>query len=125
MLNYIWLIPTLPLAGSAIIGFVGLYTLSNKGRKLNKKVVSAIALGSVGLAFIWSVLCVYQLFVVEHRELFTLDLFTWLSGGSLPLANGGMATFEVPWGYQLDPLSAVMILVVTGVGFLIHIYSTG
>jgi NADH-quinone oxidoreductase subunit L len=36
-----------------------------------------------------------------------------------------MATFEVPWGFQLDPLSAVMILVVTGVGFLIHIYSTG
>jgi NADH-quinone oxidoreductase subunit L len=36
-----------------------------------------------------------------------------------------MAAFEVPWGFQLDALSAVMILVVTGVGFLIHIYSTG
>ena len=36
-----------------------------------------------------------------------------------------MANFEVPWGFQLDPLSAVMILVVTGVGFLIHVYSTG
>ena len=52
-------------------------------------------------------------------------MFTWFSGGSLPLANGSMANFEVPWGFQLDPLSAIMILVVTGVGFLIHIYSTG
>ena len=52
-------------------------------------------------------------------------MFTWLSAGSLPLAGGGLAKFVVPWGFQLDPLSAVMILVVTGVGFLIHIYSTG
>ncbi|MDM7996712.1 MAG: NADH-quinone oxidoreductase subunit L [Acidobacteriota bacterium] len=125
MLNYIWFIPTLPLAGSAIIGLIGLFTLRTSGKKLNKKVVSAIALGSVGLAFVMSALCVYQLFIVEHKELFTLDLFTWLHGGSLPLAGGGMAPFEVPWGYQLDPLSAIMALVVTGVGFLIHIYSTG
>jgi NADH-quinone oxidoreductase subunit L len=125
MLNVIWLIPTLPLMGSALIGLVGLITLRNTGRKLNKKAVSAIALGSVGLAFVLSVLCVYQLFAVEHKEMFSLDLFTWLSGGPLPLADGGMARFEVPWGYQLDPLSAVMALVVTGVGFLIHIYSTG
>ena len=41
------------------------------------------------------------------------------------MADGGLAHFEIPWGYQLDPLSAVMILVVTGVGFLIHVYSTG
>jgi len=125
MLNYIWLIPTLPLAGSAFIGLLGLITLRSTGEKLNKKVVSAIALTSVGLAFVLSFLCVYQLFAVEHKELFSVDLFTWLRGGSLPLAGGGMASFEVPWGFQLDPLSAVMALVVTGVGFLIHIYSTG
>jgi NADH-quinone oxidoreductase subunit L len=125
MLNYIWLIPTLPLAGSALIGIVGLITLRSSGKKLNKKVVSAIALGSVGLAFVLSALSIYQLFAVEHKEVYSLDLFTWLNGGSLPLAGGGMASFEVPWGYQLDPLSAVMVLVVTGVGFLIHIYSTG
>jgi NADH-quinone oxidoreductase subunit L len=54
-----------------------------------------------------------------------MDVFTWIRSGSLPLAGGGLAQFEVPWGFQLDPLSSVMILVVTGVGFLIHIYSTG
>ena len=125
MLKYIWLIPSLPLAGSALIGLTGLTTLRSAGRKLNKRFVSVIALGSVALAFIVSAVCVYQLFAVEHKELFSLDLFTWLSSGSLPLANGGMASLKVPWGFQLDPLSAVMILVVTGVGFLIHIYSTG
>lgn len=125
MLNYIWLIPTLPLAGSAILGILGLITLRSTGNKLNKKAVSAIALGSVGLSFVLSALSVYQLFVVEQKELFSIELFTWLSGGSLPLADGGTAVFEVPWGFQLDPLSGVMILVVTSVGFLIHIYSTG
>ncbi len=125
MLDYIGWIPTLPLCGSLVIGLLGLVTLRSTGQKLSKKVVSTIALASVGLAFLLSVLLVYQLFAVEHKELFSIDLFTWLRGGALPLANGAMANFEVPWGFQLDPLSAVMALVVTGVGFLIHIYSTG
>jgi NADH-quinone oxidoreductase subunit L len=125
MLNYIWMIPTLPLTGSALIGLLGLVRLRTSGEKLNKRIVSFIALASVGLAFVLSLLLVYQLFAVQHEELFSIDLFTWFRGGSLPLADGGMADFEAPWGFQLDPLSAVMILVVTGVGFLIHIYSTG
>jgi NADH-quinone oxidoreductase subunit L len=125
MLNYIWLIPVLPLAGSAFVGLLGLIKLRITGEKLSKRIVSTIALASVGFAFLLSVILVYQLFAVEHRELFSVDFFTWLRSGSLPLSSGGMASFEVPWGFQLDPLSSVMILVVTGVGFLIHIYSTG
>jgi NADH-quinone oxidoreductase subunit L len=125
MLKYIWLIPILPLTGSALVGLLGLASLRSTGNKLNKRLVSAIALASVGIAFVLSVLMVYELFVVQHKELFTIDVFSWFRGGSLPLAGGGMAVFEAPIGFQLDPLSAVMILVVTGVGFLIHIYSTG
>jgi len=125
MLDYIWLIPILPLAGSAFIGLSGLIKLRYTGEKLDKKIVSVIALASVGLAFLLSVILVYQLFAVEHEELFTKDFVTWISAGSLPLAEGGLAGFEVSWGFQLDPLSAVMALVVTGVGLLIHIYSTG
>jgi NADH-quinone oxidoreductase subunit L len=125
MLNYIWLIPTLPLIGSTLIGLLGLVALRTSGTKLNKKAVSAIALGSVGLAFVLSVLAVFQLFVVERKELFTIDLFTWINSGALPLAGGELAHLQIPWGFQLDPLSAVMALVVTGVGFLIHVYSTG
>jgi NADH-quinone oxidoreductase subunit L len=125
MLKYIWLIPTLPLTGSALVGLLGLARLKSSGEKLNRKLVSAIALTSVGIAFVLSVGMVYQLFVLNGKELFSMDLFTWFHSGPLPLAGGGMADFEVPWGFQLDALSSVMILVVTGVGFLIHIYSTG
>jgi NADH-quinone oxidoreductase subunit L len=125
MLRYIWLIPILPLAGSVIIGLSGLTSLRLTGKKLNKQVVSALALLSVGLAFVLSAAAVYEAFVVQHQEAYVLDLFTWMSGGLLPLAGGGSAVFEVPCGLLLDPLSAIMILVVTGVGFLIHVYSTG
>jgi len=125
MFKYIWLIPILPLAGSASIGLLGLLKLRLTGQKLSKRLVSALALASVGLAFLLSVVIVYQTFAVGAQEAASLDLFTWLSGGSLPLAEGGLAKLEVPWGYYLDPLSAIMILVVTGVGFLIHVYSTG
>ena len=48
---------------------------------------------------------------------------TWIP--SIPLATStGMGAFTVDWTFRLDPLSAVMILVVTGIGFLIHVYST-
>jgi NADH-quinone oxidoreductase subunit L len=125
MLHYLWLVPVLPLAGSTLVGLTGLIKLRMTGEKPGKRLISLIALLSVGLAFLVSLIAVYQLFVAQGGEVFTADLFTWIRSGSLPLANGGLAQFEVPWGMQLDPLSAVMILVVTGVGFLIHIYSTG
>ncbi|HYK88222.1 MAG TPA: NADH-quinone oxidoreductase subunit L [Acidobacteriota bacterium] len=125
MLKYIWLIPILPLAGSALIGLAGLVKLRITGEKLGKRAVSAVALLSVGLAFVVSILVVYQAFAIDHVELVSTDMFTWLRGGLLPVSGGRLASFEVPWGFQLDPLSAVMILVVTGVGFLIHVYSTG
>ena len=51
--------------------------------------------------------------------------FTWIAGLPFHMANGQLATFQMDWGFLLDPLSSVMILVVTGIGFLIHVYSTG
>jgi hypothetical protein len=51
--------------------------------------------------------------------------FTWLAGLPFHMADGRLATFSADWGFLLDPLSAVMILVVTGIGFLIHVYSVG
>jgi NADH-quinone oxidoreductase subunit L len=125
MLHYLWLVPILPLAGSALIGLMGLTQLRTLQTRPDKKLVSLIALLSVGLAFLVSLIAVYQLFVTQGGEVYTKDFFPWLSGGTLPLADGTLATFEIPWGLQLDALSAVMILVVTGVGFLIHVYSTG
>jgi NADH-quinone oxidoreductase subunit L len=125
MLNYIWLIPVLPLAGSAILGVSGLVTLRCLGKKLDKRIVSTVALAAVGLSFLLSAAVTLQAFVLEHHESFVVNYYTWLDSGRLPLAGGGLESFKVPMGLQLDPLSAVMILVVTGVGFLIHVYSTG
>ncbi len=125
MLKYIWLIPALPLAGSTLIGLLGLIKLRCTGEKIGKRLVSTIALVSVGISFLISILAVYEQFAVKHEEVFILKAFTWIRGATLPLVDGGIARLEVPCAFQLDPLSSVMILVVTGVGFLIHIYSTG
>ncbi|PYU92423.1 MAG: NADH-quinone oxidoreductase subunit L [Acidobacteria bacterium] len=130
MLDKIWLIPLVPLAGSAIAGLAGLINLRLTGQRLDRRLVSIIALSSVGLAFLLSAGAVFELFSSQHKgsyslESYSVDLFTWFEAGSLPVAEGGLARFTVPWGFLLDPLSAVMILVVTGVGFLIHVYSTG
>ncbi len=50
---------------------------------------------------------------------------SWISSIPLALANGTIGSFSIPWGFRLDPLSGMMILVVTGIGFLIHVYSVG
>jgi len=84
--------------------------------KIGKKLISAIACGSVGLSFLLSVNAFFKLLdlPVDARILHE-KLFTWIPAGS----------FHVDIGFLVDPLSAVMILVVTGVGFLIHVYSIG
>src|SRR5262245_4659550 len=108
MLSKIWLIPMLPLLGAAINGLLG--------PKLSKRVVGFVACGVVLLAFLLSATAVFQLsgLPAEERHV-TTSIGTWLPLGDL----------QVNWGFSLDPLSSVMILIVTGVGFLIHVYATG
>ncbi|OFV98745.1 MAG: NADH dehydrogenase [Acidobacteria bacterium RIFCSPLOWO2_02_FULL_61_28] len=78
----------------------------------------------VGVSFLYSLMAVLQLASLpEHR--FETVLYTWLPGNLFHLANGQTATLQADWGFLLDPLSSVMVLVVTGVGFLIHVYSVG
>jgi NADH-quinone oxidoreductase subunit L len=55
----------------------------------------------------------------------TVRVLPWITSVPLALANGTIGSFSIPWGFRLDPLSGLMILVVTGIGFLIHVYSTG
>src|SRR5262249_9444870 len=122
----LWLIPLLPLLGSATVGLVGLVKLRLTGRRFDRRAASFLALTFVGASFLLSVAGVYERFWIDHsEERYIENLFTWFEGGSLQLAGGRTARPEVPWGYQLDALSAIMIRVVTGVGFLIHVYSTG
>ena len=117
-LELIWLIPLFPAAGAVLNGVLG--------KKLPRKIVDFLACGLVGLSFLFSLGAVWQLLELPaHERLVKVNLFTWIAAGLGELRSGGLAHFQVPWGFQLDPLSAVMILVVTGIGFLIHIYSTG
>jgi NADH-quinone oxidoreductase subunit L len=82
------------------------------GRLLPRQIVGWIGAGSIGLAFVFAVLALSQV-LGGHR----LDqtYFTWWQS----------ADFNVPFNLYLDQLSTVMILVITGVGFLIHVYSIG
>ena len=117
-LNLIWLIPLFPAAGFLINGLLG--------KRMHKTVVGIIGAGAVLLSFIVSAGAVYQLVQMEaeHRS-FTLTIYEWINAGQARTAAGTLSSFSVDWAFLLDPLSSVMILVVTGIGFLIHVYSIG
>jgi NADH-quinone oxidoreductase subunit L len=85
--------------------------------------IGLIACGTVLLSFLISVYAVLQ---AHHAPGHTLveKLWTWVPGGAVETASGA-APFVVDWAYQVDPLSSVMLMVVTFVGLCIHVYSTG
>jgi NADH-quinone oxidoreductase subunit L len=89
-----------------------------------KKLIDFICPGMVLLSFVFSAGAVWQLSQLPHRVHEVIQ-FTWIAGLPFHMASGQMATFQADWGFLLDPLSSVMTLVVTGIGFLIHVYSTG
>src|SRR5216110_1552573 len=102
---HLWLIPLLPLIGSAINGLFG--------RRFPRRTVAAVALSFCGAAFamaLW-VTSRFSSLTVPHVEF----LATWIRAEN----------FQADFAFYLDQLSLVMLLVVTGVGFLIHIYSVG
>jgi NADH-quinone oxidoreductase subunit L len=89
-----------------------------------KFLIKLICPGLVLVSFLFSAAAVWQLSQTPSRVHQVIQ-FTWLTGLPFHMANGHLATFQLDWGFLLDPLSSVMILVVTGVGFLIHVYATG
>ncbi len=106
-MNYLVLIPALPFAGFIILALAG-------GR-LSKAVVAVIGAGSVGLSAILAALTGIRFILAPPEDyVFTQTLWTWMQiDGYAPAIS-----------LMLDPLSLVMVLVVTAVGFLIHLYST-
>jgi len=115
-LELIILIPLAPLIGFLINGLLG--------PRLPKKLVGLIACAAVAVSLTVAVFAFVTLSGMEVRH-FEHDYFMWIES---PSADSGVVTdyrFSVPFGLQLDPLSLVMALVVTGVGFLIHVYSIG
>src|ERR1700726_2194376 len=123
-LDHIYLIPLFPALGAALMFFFG--------RKLQKTTVSAVCVGSVVLAFLMACGAVLQYTnwapAHDHQPYQTI-LYTWLGTDTGHLnyitQNGTQAPLQADAGFLLDPLSSVWLLFVTGVGMLIHIYSTG
>jgi NADH-quinone oxidoreductase subunit L len=101
----LWLIPVLPLAGFLLNGILG--------RRLSKTVINTIAIGSVLLSFAWVLKTLAGLGDLNTAH--TEQYFTWIQSGSL----------NIGFDFTVDRLTAVMLLVVTGIGSLIHIYSIG
>ena len=89
-----------------------------------KFLINLICPGMILLSFIFSAGAVWQLSQQAER-VHEVVKFVWLAGLPFHMANGQPAVFQADWGFLLDPLSSVMILVVTGIGFLIHVYSVG
>jgi len=117
-LDLIWLIPLFPAIGFVINGLIG--------KRLPKTAIGLIACTAVLISFLLSAGAVVQLLGLDpgHRS-HTVKLYEWINAGPAHTRGGPAAQFTVDWAFLLDPLSAVMILVVTGIGFLIHVYSTG
>ncbi len=117
-LDHIWLIPLFPALGAL---FMLLF-----GRKLANAVVSVICVGGVAVSFVYAAGAVWNLIAMPADSRFVqIILFDWVPAGAMHTSARGLMHFDVPWGLMLDPLGSVMVLVVTGVGLLIHIYSVG
>ena len=150
MLELIWLVPLLPLVGAGVNGILG------RPFRFSEKVVAAIAVGSVALAFLISVVAVFS--YGSNRQtgwpkpyVTSMFTYTWISGGAIEVTQGARkrpqatgsaesmpapgspeneragrgSVLDVDVSFQLDPLSAVFMLIVTGVGLCIFVFATG
>jgi NADH-quinone oxidoreductase subunit L len=108
VLEHLWIIPLLPLLGAALNGFFG--------RGWPRAAINGVALGSTGLSLLATAEMVREFASLDPSQIpWTHSYFTWIAAG----------TFRADYALQVDPLTIVMLLVVTGVGWLIHLYSTG
>ena len=108
LISYLWLVQFFPLVGVILNGLLG--------KMYGNKFVSWVGCSTIGLSFLVSFIFLMKLINVSPDQRYSIEkLFFWIATGK----------FAVEAGLVLDPLSAVMIMVVTGVGFVIHIYSVG
>jgi NADH-quinone oxidoreductase subunit L len=108
VLEHLWIIPLLPLLGAAANGLFG--------RAWPRGAVNGVALGSTGLAFLATAELAREFAYLDPAQIpWTRSYFTWIMAGN----------FRADYALQVDALTLVMLGVVTGVGWLIHLYSTG
>ncbi|MFN2491603.1 MAG: NADH-quinone oxidoreductase subunit L [Pyrinomonadaceae bacterium] len=164
MHRYIWLVPILPLAGAAVNGLLG------RKFRFSEKVIGGIAVGSIALSFLITLVAVYsyafgshaiwpQTYVTSQDGAFK---FSWIPGGAVRQTQGSherleiklheqaveklaelppeqrhrpilvganeeqrSSVLDIEWSYQLDALSSIFMLIVTGVGLCIFVFATG
>lgn len=116
-MNYVYLVPLFPLIGFLINGLLALRQKTSFDQKgPARSLVGWIGCASVGLSFLTSIAIFFELLALPAGERVVQKIaFPWILSGE----------FQIDVGFLLDPLSSIMILVVTGVGFFIHVYSTG
>src|SRR6204780_1354483 len=113
LLNHLWIVLALPLAGAAVNGLLG--------KRWPQSAVNSVAIGSVVLSFLAAAETVREFTHLAAEQIpFIGNYFTWMVGG-----EATPHPFRVDFALQVDQLTVVMLLVVTFVGMLIHIYSTG
>ena len=119
MIDLMYLTVLLPLLGFIINGAFGSKISAIGGSasdRRNEKVIGIIGSGVIGLSFLITIIAFFQTLALPVEERKTIiNLFTWLKVSSL----------DVGFAYQVDQLSLIMALIVTGVGFIIHVYSIG
>jgi NADH-quinone oxidoreductase subunit L len=108
ILEHLWIIPLLPLLGATVNGLLG--------KAWPNKIINAVAVGATGLSFLATLEAVREFFRLAPEQIpWVQQYFSWIAAGE----------FRAGFDLQVDQLTVVMLLVVTGVGWLIHIYSTG
>ena len=105
-MSQIWLVPAFPLLGFILNGMLG--------KRFGTRFVSIVGPLAIGLAFAQSVVLFFQMLNADGNVL-SEHLYTWIKSGN----------FEAGINFQVDQLSGLYLLIITGVGFLIHIYSLG
>jgi NADH-quinone oxidoreductase subunit L len=117
-MRYIWLIPLLPGIGAAVNGLLGI-------RYFSRKTAGVVACTTMTAALAISLYAFWQLLgLLPDGRAFDVVVAQWIPSIPLATSSGVVTNFQIPWGFRLDPLSGMMILVVTGIGTLIHVYST-
>ncbi|MEP7273894.1 MAG: proton-conducting transporter membrane subunit, partial [Acidobacteriota bacterium] len=122
-MRFLFFVPLLPLAGALINGLLG--------RRLSQKVIAWIACGTTGLSSLLALGVIWD-YARNYSPAMIVDThyaYTWFSGGLAKTTLGALAgqvrELRIDWAYQIDPLSAVMLFIVTFVGFLIHVFAVG
>jgi NADH-quinone oxidoreductase subunit L len=147
-LDSIWLIPLFPLAGAIVMLLVGRRLDPQPASSValapgtgehehhvdhghehhhsagSRVLVSLLCPGMVLVSLIFAIGAVIQL-ASTPEKIHQVIKFTWIAGLPFHMQNGTTAQFAADFGFLLDPLSSVMVLVVTFIGFLIHVYSVG